>query len=136
MPIIVYSSQLEVANVPYIVAVPQITIMDRYAVDERILLRQLDLFHDLAGLPVVAEERSPVGIGDPERVSFPTNAMGAIPGRLPHRLDFPKLGVEHIHTTRRQDGEIQQPVAKFHSLAALASRPSGRCQRHLAWTQA
>ena len=49
--------------------------MDSYAMDERILFGQLDLFHDFASLDVVPEKGSPVGVGDPERIVFPTDPV-------------------------------------------------------------
>ena len=49
--------------------------MDGDAVDERILFRQLNLFHDFARLHVVPEKRPPVGVGDPECIAFPTDAV-------------------------------------------------------------
>src|SRR5689334_14674222 len=79
-------SQFEVADVAHVVAVPQITIMDGYAMDERIFLCQLDLFDDFSCLHIVPEKCPPIRVGDPECIALPTDAVGAVTGGLPHRL--------------------------------------------------
>src|SRR5205823_3691402 len=64
------SLQLEIADIPHVVAVPHVSVVNAGAVDDRILLRELDFFDNLAGLHVVPEEREQIRIAHPERVAL------------------------------------------------------------------
>jgi hypothetical protein len=87
--------QFEITNVPGDIAVPQVAVPDRGSVNHRILIAQLDFFFDVAGLYVVPEERFQVGVGYPQRVAVPTNAVAAVTRQLPVGLDLPRFRIEH-----------------------------------------
>src|SRR5579864_9552216 len=105
------------------------------SVDQRIFLSQLNFLDDLAGFPVVPEERSPVRVGYPESVVLPTHSVRAITGQLPHCLNLPCLRLKHVQSTRRQNGDVQEPVTVLHALTTFARRPGSSGERNLSRRQ-
>src|SRR4029453_12800234 len=106
-------------------------VVNGRAVDDGIGFGQLNLLDHLPGLDIVTEEGAQVGIADPERISFPTDAVRAIGGHGPGRLNFPGLRIHDIQRPRRRNREVQEAPAVLDTMGPGPTKSVLRIERDL-----
>src|SRR5215471_8121921 len=123
--------QLEIINVACDVAVPQVSVLHRRAVNHRILIAQLDLLFNQTRLHIVTEKCFQIGVGHPERIAVPTHSVSAIACQLPVGLNLPGFGIEHKQPAGRESRDVEQPITVLDALPAKTTGSSGRFHRQL-----
>src|SRR5580658_7084209 len=120
--------QLQPANDPHVVAVPQRSLPNGHAMGQRIGISQLNLLHNLTGLRIVLEKRVPIGVGDPEVPTLPTDSVRPIAGRVKSLLDDPRFWIQAKDHARR--GHRHPKLAVPH-LLAMSSGPQSAAAEQL-----
>ncbi len=62
----------------------------------RVVVRELDLLDDLAGVGIVLEEGALVGVRAPQVFPFPADPMGTVAVGWETLLDDPALGIDAV----------------------------------------